>query len=80
MAWSWFVQGVFGSSRFPNQPVSFVQPEQWPQQVFRRSSLIDNVVQHFLSQLTAGTTNTRPQRVFSSGQICVLVDVNQPLP
>ena len=50
MAWS-CVQGVFGSTIFPNQPVSFVQPEQWPQRVFRRSSLIDNVVQHFLSQL-----------------------------
>ena len=29
---------------------------------------------------TAATTNTRPQRVFSSVQTCVLVDVNQPLP
>ena len=29
---------------------------------------------------TAVTTNTRPQRVFSSVQTCVLVDVNQPLP
>ena len=51
MAWSWRVQGVFGSIRFPNQPVSFDQPEQWSQHVFRHSSLIDNVVQHFLSQL-----------------------------
>ena len=31
-------------------------------------------------QFTAVTTNTRPQRVFSSVQTCVLVDVNQPLP
>ena len=30
--------------------------------------------------LTAVTTNTRPQRVFSSVQTCVLLDVNQPLP
>ena len=30
--------------------------------------------------ITAVTTNTRPQRVFSSVQTCVLVDVNQPLP
>ena len=29
---------------------------------------------------TAVTTNTRPQRVFSSVQTCVLVDVSQPLP
>jgi len=29
---------------------------------------------------TAVTTNTHPQRVFSSVQTCVLVDVNQPLP
>ena len=29
---------------------------------------------------TAATTNTRPQGVFSSVQICGLVDVNQPLP
>ena len=29
---------------------------------------------------TAATTNTRPQRVFSSVQTCVLVDANQPLP
>ena len=32
------------------------------------------------SLFTAVTTNTRPQRVFSSVQTCVLVDVNQPLP
>ena len=30
--------------------------------------------------ITAVITNTRPQRVFSSVQTCVLVDVNQPLP
>ena len=30
--------------------------------------------------VTAVTTNTRPRRVFSSVQTCVLVDVNQPLP
>ena len=30
--------------------------------------------------VTAATTNTSPQRVFSSFQTCVLVDVNQPLP
>ena len=30
--------------------------------------------------VTAVTTNTRPQRVFSLVQTCVLVDVNQPLP
>ena len=30
--------------------------------------------------ITAVTTNTRPQRVFSLVQTCVLVDVNQPLP
>ena len=30
--------------------------------------------------VTAVITNTRPQRVFSSVQTCVLVDVNQPLP
>ena len=30
--------------------------------------------------MTAVTTNTRPQRVFSSVETCVLVDVNQPLP
>ena len=29
---------------------------------------------------TAVTTNTRTERVFSSVQTCVLVDVNQPLP
>ena len=51
MAWFWSVQGVFGSIRFPYQPVSFVQHEQRPKHVFRRSSLIDSVVQHFLSQL-----------------------------
>ena len=28
----------------------------------------------------SGTTNTRPQRAFSSVQTCVLEDVNQPLP
>ena len=48
MAWSWRVQSVFGSIRFPNQPVSFLQPEQWSRHVFRHSSLIDNVVQHLL--------------------------------
>ena len=30
--------------------------------------------------ITAVTTNTHPQRVFSSVQTCILVDVNQPLP
>ena len=35
---------------------------------------------HLLRIFTAVTTNTRPQRVFSSVQTCVLVDVNQPLP
>ena len=30
--------------------------------------------------ITAVTTNTRPQMGFSSVQTCVLVDVNQPLP
>ena len=30
--------------------------------------------------VTAVTTNTRPQRFFSSAQTCGLVDVNQPLP
>ena len=30
--------------------------------------------------VTAVTTNTRPQRVFSLVQTCVLVDVKQPLP
>ena len=35
---------------------------------------------HWGNNLTAVTTNTRPQRVFSSVQTCVLVDVNQPLP
>ena len=30
--------------------------------------------------ITAVTTNTRRQRVFSSVETCVLVDVNQPLP
>ena len=30
--------------------------------------------------VTAAITNTRPQRVFSSVQTCVLVDANQPLP
>ena len=34
----------------------------------------------FPTIVTAVTTNTRPQRVFSSVQTCVLVDVNQPLP
>ena len=33
-----------------------------------------------LNHLRAVTTNTRPQRVFSLVQTCVLVDVNQPLP
>ena len=33
-----------------------------------------------VSVVTAVTTNTRPQRVFSSVQTCVLVDVNQQLP
>ena len=32
-----------------------------------------------LKTITAVTTNTRPQRVFSSVQTYVLVDVNQPL-
>ena len=65
MAWSWRVQSVFGSIRFPNQPVSFLQPEQWSRHVFRHSSLIDNVVQHLLSQeknknnVTALFTNMR---------------------
>ena len=31
-------------------------------------------------KVTAVTTNSRPQRIFSSVQTCVLVDVNQPLP
>ena len=31
------------------------------------------------SLFTVVTTNTRPQRVFSPVQTCVLVDVNQPL-
>ena len=30
--------------------------------------------------ITAVTTNTRPQKVFSSVETCGLVDVNQPLP
>ena len=30
--------------------------------------------------VTAVTTNTRPQRFFSSARTCGLVDVNQPLP
>ena len=33
-----------------------------------------------ISVFTAVTTNTRPQRVFSFVQTCVLVDVNQSLP
>ena len=31
-------------------------------------------------EVTVVTTNTRPQRVFSSVETCLLVDVNQPLP
>ena len=31
-------------------------------------------------KVTVVTTNTRPQRVFSSVETCLLVDVNQPLP
>ena len=43
-------------------------------------SHIVNKANKVLGVITAVTTNTRPQRVFSSVQTCVLVDVNQRLP
>ena len=35
---------------------------------------------YYKQNVTAVTTNTRPQRFFLWAQTCVLVDVNQPLP
>ena len=44
----------------------------------RGISVVEGKISQFV--VTAVTTNTRPQRVFSLVQTCVLVDVNQPLP
>ena len=56
-----------------------IQTSNWPEQ-WKRGIWVPLHKKDNHSDITAVTTNTCPQRVFSSVQTCVLVDVNQPLP
>ena len=56
-----------------------IQTSNWPEQ-WKRGMWVPLHKKDNHSDITAVTTNTCPQRVFSSVQTCVLVDVNQPLP
>ena len=56
-----------------------IQTSNWPEQ-WKRGIWVPLHKKDNHSDITVVTTNTRPQRVFSSVQTCVLVDVNQPLP